>query len=101
MPRLELLNVIIIKILGEDYETVVFYGRETWSFTLRAEHKLRAPKNKVSRTLGPKGAEILRGWRKLRKEELHNLYSSPRMIKSKRSSQTGHVARMATAQTYL
>jgi hypothetical protein len=37
------------------------------------------------------------GWRKLRNEELHNLYSSPniiRMIKSKRMRLEGHVARM-------
>jgi hypothetical protein len=37
------------------------------------------------------------GWRKLHNEELHNLYSSPdviRMIKSKRMRCAGHVARM-------
>jgi hypothetical protein len=37
------------------------------------------------------------GWRKLNNEELHNLYSSPiviRMIKSRRMRWAGHVARM-------
>jgi hypothetical protein len=37
------------------------------------------------------------GWRKLHNEELHKLYSSPsiiRMIKSRRTSWTGHVARI-------
>jgi hypothetical protein len=37
------------------------------------------------------------GWRKLHNEELHNLYSSPsiiRIIKSKRLRWAGHVARM-------
>jgi hypothetical protein len=37
------------------------------------------------------------GWRKLHNEELHNLYSSPsiiRMIKSRRIRWAGHVARM-------
>jgi hypothetical protein len=37
------------------------------------------------------------GWRKLNNEELHNLYSSPsiiRMTKSRRMRWTGHVARM-------
>jgi hypothetical protein len=36
-------------------------------------------------------------WRKLHNEELHNLYSSPniiRMIKSRRMTRAGHVARM-------
>jgi hypothetical protein len=37
------------------------------------------------------------GWRKLHNEELHNLYSSPsiiRIIKSRRMRWEGHVARM-------
>jgi hypothetical protein len=37
------------------------------------------------------------GWRKLHNEELHNLYSSPsiiRIIKSRRMRRVGHVARM-------
>jgi hypothetical protein len=37
------------------------------------------------------------GWRKLYNEELHNLYSSPsiiRIIKSRRMMWAGHVARM-------
>jgi hypothetical protein len=37
------------------------------------------------------------GWRKLHNEELHNLYSSPsiiRIIKSRRMRWMGHVARM-------
>jgi hypothetical protein len=42
-------------------------------------------------------------WRKLHNEELHNLYSSPsiiRMIKSKRMIWAGHVARMEERNTY-
>jgi hypothetical protein len=38
------------------------------------------------------------GWRKLHNEELHNLYSSPsiiRMMKSRRMRLTGNVARIA------
>jgi hypothetical protein len=41
--------------------------------------------------------EVTGGWRKLHNEELHNLYSSPsiiRIIKSRRMRWTGHVARM-------
>jgi hypothetical protein len=41
----------------------------------------------LMRIFGPKREEVTGGWRKLRNEELHNLYSSPstiRMIKSRR-----------------
>jgi hypothetical protein len=67
---------------------VVLYGCETWSLTLREEHRLRVFENKVLRRIfGPKRDEVTGDWRKLHNEELHNLYSSPniiRMIKSRR-----------------
>jgi hypothetical protein len=54
--------------------------------------------NRVPRRMfGPKRDEVAGGWRKLHNEELHNLYSSPniiRMIKSRRMIWTGHAARM-------
>jgi hypothetical protein len=56
----------------------VLYGCETWSLTLREEHKLRVFENRVLRRIfGLKRDEVTGGWRKLRNEELHNLYSSP------------------------
>jgi hypothetical protein len=51
----------------------------------------------LGRTFGPKRDEVTGGWRKLHNDELHNLYSSPsiiRRIKSMRMRWTGHVARM-------
>jgi hypothetical protein len=45
----------------------------------------------------PKRDEVIGGWRKLHNEKLHNLNSSPsiiRMIKSRRMKWAGHVARM-------
>jgi hypothetical protein len=54
--------------------------------------------NRVLRGIfGPKRDEVTGGWRKLHNEELHNLYSSPsiiRMMKSRRMRWAGHVARM-------
>jgi hypothetical protein len=51
----------------------------------------------LRRIFGPKRDEVTGGWRKLHSEELHNLYSSPniiRMIKPRRMRWAGHVARM-------
>jgi hypothetical protein len=35
----------------------------------------------LRRTDGPKGDEMTGGWRRLHNEELHNLYSSPSIIR--------------------
>jgi hypothetical protein len=77
--------------------SAVLYGRETWSLKLREEHKLRVSENMELRIFGPKGDGVKGGWRKLHNEELHNLYSSPnilRIIKSRRMRWKEHVARM-------
>jgi hypothetical protein len=77
---------------------VVLYGCETWSLTVRDEHKLRVFENGVLRRIfGPTRDGVLGGWRKLHNEELHNLYCSPciiRVIKSRRMRWAGHVARI-------
>jgi hypothetical protein len=77
---------------------VVLYGCETWSLTVREEHKLKVFENRVlKRIFGPKRDEVMGGWRKLHNEELHNLYSSPntiRIIKLRRMRWAGHVAQM-------
>jgi hypothetical protein len=65
---------------------------------IREEHKLGVFENRVLRRIfGPKRDEVVGGWRKLHKEELHDLYSSPsttRIIKSRRMRWAGHAARM-------
>jgi hypothetical protein len=51
----------------------------------------------LRRTFGPRRDEVTGGWRKLHNEELHDLYSSPsiiRIIKARRMKWAGHVARM-------
>jgi hypothetical protein len=66
--------------------------------TLREEHRLRVFENRVLRRIfGPKRNEVTGEWRKLHKKELHDLYSSPsiiRIIKSRRMRWAGHVARI-------
>ena len=54
-------------------------------------------KRVLRRIFGPKRDDVTREWRKLYKEELNGLYSSPnifRVIKSRRIGWAGHVARM-------
>jgi len=44
----------------------VLYGCETWSLTLREEHRLMVFENRVLRRIfGPKRDEVTGGWRKL------------------------------------
>jgi hypothetical protein len=69
----------------------------SWSLTVREEHKLRVFENRVLRRIfGRKRDRVTGGWRKLHNEELHNLYSSPsiiRIIKSRMKRWARHVAR--------
>jgi hypothetical protein len=63
------------------------------SLTVREDHKLKV----LRRIFGPKRDGVMGGWRKLHNKELHNLYSSPsliRIIKSRRMKWAGHVAWM-------
>jgi len=60
---------------------VVLYGCETWSLTLREERRLKVFENRVLRRIfGSKRDEITRKWRKLHKEELTDLYCSPKIV---------------------
>jgi hypothetical protein len=46
------------------YVPVVLYGCETWSLTLREEHRLRGFENRALRKIfGPKRAEVTGEWR--------------------------------------
>jgi len=85
-----------IKIYRTIILPVVMYGCETWSLTLRKEHRLRVSENSMLRRIfGPKRDKVTRELRKLHNEEINYLYSSPntaRVIKSRRMRWAGHVA---------
>jgi hypothetical protein len=75
------------------YITIILFGCETWSLTLREERRLRV----LRRIFGPKRDEVTGEWRKLHNEELNDLYSSPhivRVLNSRRMKLAGHVARV-------
>jgi hypothetical protein len=63
---------------------------------MKEERRLRIFENRVlRRVFGPKRDEVTEEWRKLRNEELNDLYCSPnivRVIKSRRKRWAGHVA---------
>jgi hypothetical protein len=70
-----------IKICKTITLSVVLYGYETWSPTVREEHRLRVLENRVLRWIfGPKRKEGAGCWKKLHNEELHYLYTSPNII---------------------
>jgi hypothetical protein len=53
-----------IKIYRTIFLPVVLYGCETWSVTLREEHRLRVFENRVLRKIfGPKRDEVTGEWR--------------------------------------
>jgi hypothetical protein len=56
----------------------------------------------LRRTFGQKRDEVTGGWGKLRNEELHNLYSSPSIIRviTSRRKWGGHVARIREKTAY-
>jgi hypothetical protein len=89
-------------LLGAVILPVVLYGCETWSLTLRENHRPRVSENRVLKKLFGPTREEDGSWRKLHNDELHNLYSSPkivRVMKPRRMKWAGHVARMGEGRS--
>ena len=60
---------------------VVLFGCESWSVTLREEHKLRVSENRVLRRIfGPKREKVKGECRMPHNVELNNLCSAPNTI---------------------
>ena len=72
--KIEIHRIIIL--------TVVLYGCETWSLTLREELRLRIFENRVLRKIGgAKRDELTEELRKQHNKQLNDLYSSPKIIR--------------------
>jgi hypothetical protein len=66
------------------------YGCETWSDILRKEHILKDVENRVLRRIfGLKREEVAGGWTKLYREEFHNVYTLPHIIRVIKSNGIG------------
>jgi len=77
-----LLSKIIKKLQRTVILSIILYGYENWSLTLKEEHLLRVFQNKVLRRIfGPKRDQVTREWRELYNEELNEMYSSPNTIR--------------------
>ena len=97
-----MLNLLSSSLLSKNlnikmYRTIILpvvYGRETWSPTLREEHRLRVCENSVlRRILGPKGDKGTGEWKNLHNEVHNDPYSLPnivQVIKSRRVRWAGH-----------
>jgi hypothetical protein len=73
VPQIQIYKTIIL--------SVVLYGCETYSLTLKEECRLRVFENRLLKGIsGPKRDEITGTWPRLQNEDLHNFYPSPNII---------------------
>jgi hypothetical protein len=72
---------------------------------VREEHRLRVFESRVLRRIfGPKRDKMKDCWIELHNKELHNLHSSPsviRMVKSRRMRWAGYIARMGGKEEFM
>jgi hypothetical protein len=74
-------KTIKIEIIRTPILSIVLYGYENWSLTLKEEHMLSVFRSNMLRKIfGPKRDEVTGQWREIYNEELNDLYSSPNSI---------------------
>jgi len=82
LPSSLLSKNLKIKIYRTIILPIVLYGCETWSLTLREEHRLKVFENRVlRRVFGPRRNEVTGEWRKLHNDYLNDLYCSPNIVR--------------------
>jgi hypothetical protein len=79
-------SLLYKSIKNKIYRTIILpvalYGCETWSLTLREEHRLRVFENRVLRRIfGPTRDGVAGECRGLHNEELNDMYCSPNIIR--------------------
>jgi hypothetical protein len=71
-----------VEIYGTLYLSVDLCRRETWSVTVREEHRLRVFENRVLRNiLRPEMDKVVENWRRLHSANLHGICFSPNVIR--------------------
>jgi hypothetical protein len=75
------MNDVNVNIYRNIILSVVLYGCETWSLTLREGHRLCVRNRVMRRIFALKTEEVTGDWRRLHIEEFHDLYSSPNIIR--------------------
>jgi hypothetical protein len=69
---------------------LVLYECETWSLTLREEHRLRLSANRVLRKIfRPKRVEVTSQWKKFLNREVYDLYSPVNIVRVSKSRRMG------------
>jgi hypothetical protein len=87
-------NLLSTNLLSKNVKTIIFpillNGFETWSLTLREKSRVRVLENRVLRRIfGPKRDEVTQEYRRLHKEELYALYSSPNVTRVIKKTEMG------------